>query len=404
MNSFYLRVDPSPDNTIWVDSFQLEEGTATDYDPGIQIGLELSAEAVARRGIYQKGEMIAVRAFVRSSEVFANAMRLTLKGLSSDRSVLFSKNLDVPAGTAQSSFDVNAAAERAGVIDLSVSLAAAASPEKILATSEWKCLVIDGPSVLSKNPLVGMDDEAYWKQVNFRQASEAFERMTGAGFIRLFSSAQTPRPMMNLPETGSEFIQLAKAGLAPHKAAGRNVMIEIAPDLESPLSFKTMIKEKRGVTAEEKAVEIPKFAAKVGAYVKLMAGELQTIQILNEPNIWLISGVKVMPAELYAEILKAVATEVRAANKNVKIAANMNGIDFDFVEKLLKLGAAQHFDVMTFHSYRAGPENPPIFEDVVKLRALLDGTKKGIPLYNDEQYYGVRNGIAQMEWDRNYFS
>lgn len=404
LNSIYLRVDPSPDNTIWVDSFQLEEGTATDYDPGLQIGLEPSADGIAKRAIYKKGESVNLKVFARSSEAFVNGMRLTLKGLSPDRSVLFSKNFDVPSGKTEVGFDVSFPAERAGVCDLSLGLSSAGSGEKTLLTSEWKCLVIDGPLEVPKNPLVGMDDEAYWKQANYRQASESFEAMTGVGFIRLFSSAQTPRPMNVLPETGTEFIQLAKAGMAPHRAAGRNVMVQIAPDLDSPLGFKLMMKEKRTVTAAEKAVEIPRFARKVGDYVKLMAGDIHMIQILNEPNIWLVGGVKVMPAELYAEVLKAVAAEVRTANPSVKVAANMNGIDFEFVEKLLKLGAAESFDVMTFHSYRAGPENPPIFEDVVKLRALLDGAKKGIPLYNDEQYYGVRNAIAQMEWDRNYFS
>ena len=398
-NSFYIRIDPR--STVWLDSVQLEEGVATDYDPGMQAGIEPSVAS----GIFQKNAPASIAVSARSPKDFSEPHVLTLKSFGTDGAERWTRTVEVTGNDASKAIGIPS--DMAGVVDLSLTLASRAAPKHILASTEWRAVIIDGDFALPLNPYLGLDTAPAWSPMASLLSEEELARGFGAGMGRSFFSTSSGWPVglrTNTSVKNQEHITALREAYGVLSKAGKSVMIVFDAGRDNPLTLRYMSRNGKLIPIEEREAAIPEFAARMALWVTALSNELAVAEIFNEPNIWIVGGEKGMPPELYVKVLQAVHKAVRAVNTSVKLAANINGIDMEYTDKFLKLGGANSIDVFTVHPYRATAENPPLFEDYRRLRAMLDKAKPGIPVVNSEQYFGVRNPIYQGEYDRNYFS
>lgn len=398
-NSCYIRIDAR--STVWIDSFQFEEGPATEYDPGVQAGIEPAVPS----GIFQKNTPAAVVLSARNLKGSSGPHVLTLMNIGPDGSERWVRTVEVTGDS--SSAAVTIPSDMAGVVDLSLTLTARAAPKNVLASAEWRAVIIDGDLALPPNPYFGLDTAPAWSPMASLLSEEELASGFGAGMGRSFFSTTSGWPVglrTNTSVRNPEHIAVLREAYGVLSKAGKSVMIVFDAGRDNPLTLRYMSRNGKLIPIEEREAAIPEFASRMALWVTALSNVLDVAEIFNEPNIWIVGGEKGMPPELYVNVLAAVHKAVRAVNTSVKLAANINGIDFEYTQKFLALGGANYIDVFTVHPYRTTAENPPLYEDYRRLRAVLDKAKPGIPVVNSEQYYGVRNPIYQGEYDRNYFS
>jgi len=398
-NSCYLRFDPL--STVWLDSVQLEESEkATVYTAGTQVGLE----PVAATGVYQQGKPAEIKVYGQTGAEAEGGQVLTLRGRDVYGNELWSRSQKIEGGKAFSRV-MTVPSERCGVVDLSVTLASVTAPEKVLAASEWRLAVVNGDIALPPNPLFGADTDLCWHPEARVAADEATTALFGAGFGRtFFPPAWYPGDCSSFDPNEPGQVRSLRTRLDSGRKSDKAVIVVMAPAHDSPLNLREMKKQGRIPSAAELEPAIEAYAALVATNIRAMEGRLKIVEVLNEPNIWIVGGKNAMPPETYIKVLAKVHNVVRSTDQKTRLAANVNGIDLGYLGRLMELGAGKYIDVVTVHPYRNSAENPPLFEDYRKLRALLDRARPGIPVINSEQYYGVRNLIYQHEFDRNYFA
>lgn len=135
------------------------------------------------------------------------------------------------------------------------------------------------------------------------------------------------------------------------------------------------------------------------------AGRVKHWELWNEPNIaqfW--KPAKPSPAD-YVALVKLTAPEIRKAVPDaVLIGGAYAGIPMAYIKGCLEAGMAEHIDKLSYHPYRPAPESGYEAE-VAALRKLLDGTKKGIGLWQGENGCPSKGGkgstgaLANLEWD-----
>lgn len=146
--------------------------------------------------------------------------------------------------------------------------------------------------------------------------------------------------------------------------------------------------------------------------VKPLKKEIKYWEILNEPNLWrfkkgLKKGSLSVPAIKYFKILKTAYEAIKSVDPDLQVVGGaVNKIDWDWIEKLLQLGGAKYMDVFSFHPYRSTPDQPNVYPELIKLRALLDKYGFKGPMINSEQYFAADlyfgRGSAQ-ETRRGYY-
>lgn len=108
-------------------------------------------------------------------------------------------------------------------------------------------------------------------------------------------------------------------------------------------------------------------------------GRIWHWEIWNEPNIFFWQGDK----ELYAELLKRAYQTIKEIDPNIQVLGiSTAGIDFDFIEKMIKLEAP--FDILTIHPYRAFLKEKEFINDLQRAekQILQNGVKR--PIWNTE--------------------
>ncbi|MCK6489506.1 MAG: hypothetical protein L6R48_14490, partial [Planctomycetes bacterium] len=287
---------------------------------------------------------------------------------------------------------------RRGVHELAAELVAADDGE-LLAEAAYRLLVADPAEPVVPHPLIGIDTYMLSGSYAGVARSETLAAGLGAGFARSFFKTNNGARAA-LPADGDEFLAYAADLLDPAFQRHKPLMMAVDPPGGSPLSIRRWRQQN---AIPERAVleaEIPHLAARCARIAAAMRGRVVSLEVLNEPNIWIIDGRLGMPAELYARVLAACAPGIRAAG--LRVAANVNGIDRAYIQELLAAGAGAHIDELTVHPYRATPENPAIYEDLRRLRAVVDAVRPGLPIINSEQYYLVLDRYSEHEHDRNY--
>lgn len=392
--SIYVRIDPHAD--LWVDSLQLEEGeAATPFAAGAQVGVTVEhPDMVAAPG--------EVRLTVRVAQDTAAPARLRVRAEDVRGAVLWSAERDAgPVGPQGCTLALPAAIGRLGVAAVRAELAAAGGAT--LAASQARVLVADPAAPRVANRLIGIDNSPLQHGLAQAGQLERWSDLLGTGCSRLFFL--TLHGMRHrLDEDGPEYLALAAELLAPELNRRRPLTVCLEPDEDSPLNLHAMRKDKAPIAdpAVERA-EIARYAERAGRIAAAMRGSVSCIELLNEPNIWIVDGVRTMPADRLARVVAAAAPAIRAAAPGMQVAANINGIDPAYVDAFLAAGGAGAIDRLTVHPYRAGAEQPPLYEDLRRLRAVVDRRRPGLPIESTEQYFlSVEDGFACEELGRNY--
>ncbi|MBI4979438.1 MAG: carbohydrate binding domain-containing protein [Spirochaetes bacterium] len=397
-NTVYLRID-SQDNTVWVDAAQLEKGDMTAYEPGVQAGIVSKNE----RGLFSLGKPEDA-AVVLNTGGIAQAFTVSLTARDAVSNIIWKK--DIPFAAAADGFStipLRLENKTLGVTEVSAVVTAAAG-DAPLSVNKWRYCVIDGSAETTRqNPLFGTENIIGGNPEWLEDFNERMANAAGSGFSRVFI-------WHGNGEDGADPATLAmlKRQLMRKKAGGKTVMICIG----KPKGAKIDPGQKFDEEPSEALVndEITRFALYAGKLASALTDTVDYYQLLNEPNIWYArsgtkKGLRLMAADRYIRFVAAGSAAVRAAYPKARIAANINGIDLTYSDAFFAAGGAKHIDAFTFHSYRGAPENPAVYEDIRRLRTLVDKYAKGMPIFNDEQYFGVRDMIAHSgEDDRDYYS
>lgn len=376
-----VRLDPSV--ALQVDSFQLEAGeVATNYAAGDQLGLEV----LAPQGLAQPGTLpLRLRARLEASRTCkARMSACDVRG-----NLLACETLSLgPVGPDGIELAWTPLLTRLGVVRLRAELVAEGSGA-VLAAGEARTL-ITGTAATPANPMIGVDNQPL--RLSGRRAAQV-ERLAaevlGAGSTRVFfESVAGVRKTM--AEDGPAYLALAKILLGPETQHRRPVTVCLDPDSASPLFLRNLRKAGAVPSDEQAAPAITAFALRAGRVAAGMGRTITTIELLNEPNIWDVNGAMGMPPARYARLVTEAAAAIRAAAPGMLVAANINGIDLPYVTAFLKAHGGDAIDLLTVHPYRTTPELPPIHDDLLRLRHIIDGFRPGLPMASTEQYYGSR--------------
>ncbi|MBI4976532.1 MAG: hypothetical protein HZC28_03575 [Spirochaetes bacterium] len=396
-NTIYIRID-SQDNTLWVDAVQIERGEMTGYDSGIQCGILMQS----KDGLFPFGKQQQCMVAIAASGGIVRPIVASIAARDVLSNLIWKKDVAITATKDElTTMPLTLENTTLGVHEVTITTAYPGGPP--LSKNAMRYCVIDGTAQTTRlNPLFGSENvigrmPGWLEEWNERMAAAA-----GAGFSRVFA-------WQSEVDDGADAatVTLLKNQLARKKASGKSVMLCMGLPKKTSIGAMKIDEEPNEALVAE---EIARYSAYTGKLARGLSGTVDYFQLLNEPNIWYArsgakKGLRLMSAERYIRFIAAGAAAVRAAAPQAKIAANINGIDIEYTEKLFAAGAAKYIDVFTFHPYRQFPESSPVYEDIRRLRTLIDRYAPQMPIINDEQYYGVRDMIAHSgEPDRDYYS
>ncbi|MEK6793578.1 MAG: sugar-binding protein [Spirochaetota bacterium] len=397
-NTVYIRIDSS-DNTVWVDAVQIEKGDMTAYQSGLQAGILTKNEL----GLFQLAKPEEVSVALASSGGIARDVTVSLVSRDVQSNVLWKKDIPFAATKDELSLKPLMLDNSAlGVFETTITVAVPG--ETPLSVNSWRACVISGaPESAKQNALFGTENTIGGTPAWLEEWNERMANIAGSGFSRVFIWQGTV-------DDGADPVVLErlKMQLARKKASGKIVMICVGTPRGAKIHHAQPLND--DITETMVNEETALYAAHAGKIAAALTDTVDYYQLLNEPNIWTAhsgskKGTRFLPAERYQRFIRAGAAAVRAAYPKAKIAANINGIDVNYVDALFAADAAKSIDAFTFHSYRMAPENPSVYDDIKRLRVIIDKYAKGMPLYNDEQYFGMRDMIAHSgEDDRDYYS
>lgn len=397
-NSLYIRFD-SQDNTLWVDAVQIEKGDMTGYQSSVQAGILAKNEL----GLFTQGRPEDVSVVLASAAGIPRDVIVSLVSRDVQSNVLWKK--DIPFSASKDERLVkNITLENTALGVFETTLSVGTPGEVPLSVNTWRACVISGePGSAKQNALFGTENTVGGTPAWLEEWNERMANVLGSGFSRVFIW-QGPGGDGADPEVLSRL----KMQIARKKASGKSVMICIGQPKGAHIEPGHPLDA--DITEALVSEELARYAAYAGKIAAALTDTVDHYQLLNEPNIWSArsgskKGTRLMPAERYQRFIAAGAAAVRTAYPKAKIAANINGIDVNYVDALFAAGAAKSIDAFTFHSYRMAPENPSVYDDIKRLRTVIDTYAKGMPIFNDEQYFGVRDMIAHSgEDDRDYYS
>lgn len=395
-NSVYIRID-SVDNTVWFDAAQLEQGEMTGYEASLQAGVETSNPL----GRYTLGKSENISIVVSGTGGVPKPLTVSLSARDMFSNTIWKKEIAVsPSKNERILTPLTLENHSLGVME--VTAVVSLTGERPLSANAWRYAVIDAGEA-RQNPLFGTENVFGRSPLWLEEWNERMANTLGSGWTRVF--------LWDGPGElglGGETLAIYKRQLGIKKASGKMLMICL--DLPKEAKINPGLKYDNEITEAEVNEDLASGAERAKKIASELKDTVDYYQILNEPNIWTArtgskKGMRLMPPERYLRFLALQTAAIREVYPKAKCAANINGIDLNYVEALFALGAAKYIDAFTFHSYRQAPENPPVYDDIKRLRALIDKYAKGMPIFNDEQYFGVRDQVAHTgEDDRDYYS
>ena len=178
------------------------------------------------------------------------------------------------------------------------------------------------------------------------------------------------------------------------------------------------------------AAELAEFAQYVTAVVGRYKGDIAYWELGNETQ--LISG---MTPEYYAALLVTAYDAAKAADPEARIGISLASVDVDYIKRMIKAGAADHFDFLIVHPYElAGTLNDgqePLYMHMVptirQMLADVNPAKVNVPIWITEvgeaatpgnlpelanqaqalwKIYtmGIAQGVAVVDWFEAYES
>lgn len=143
----------------------------------------------------------------------------------------------------------------------------------------------------------------------------------------------------------------------------------------------------------------------IGKIAERYRDRVQHWEIWNEPNITAFWKPNEPNPIEYAEFVKITAPEIRRRiPKAIIIGGAIAGMHnaFDYLERCLDSGMAQHINTLSYHPYRSVPEDN--YEvDVRALRSLIARYKTGVGLWQGENGAPSQNSgigaLSDLDWN-----
>lgn len=386
-NSVYFRLD-TWDNTVWIDAVQLEKGDKeTPYECGLQAGILTDSKT----GLFTRGKNETITVALTGTGGVPKPVNVELTARDVSSNVLWQKRLNVlPTKNELITQPITIENNKLGVMEINAEVK---SGNESISLNRCRYCVVDGtPESARLNPLFGTENIIGGGTLWHEEMNELLANDAGSGFTRVFLGENHWTR-----DNADQLLEKAHQGLLRKKKSGKITMLLIDPLPGSKILPDNTYDEE--LSEEVVKSEIQNFAKHAANVASKLNDSVDYYQLVNEPNIWHArkgkkQGMKLVPPERYVEYVRAGSEAIRKVYPQAKIAANVNKIPLDYTEKLFEAGIAKYIDVFTFHPYQATPETPPLYDDILKLRRLIDRYAKGLPIINDETYFGLRNLIG----------
>jgi Carbohydrate family 9 binding domain-like/Carbohydrate binding domain len=407
LNSFYVRLD-NYNCCVWLDSIKLEKGELSDYDFTPQIGFRVSGEY----SILKLNAESKLNVFLQLNKKISG--KLSLKLIASN---IYGKNVwkrVIPLSGLKkglTSLDVNIKNQEKGVIGVRAILLNTSGKE--ISKGFWRYWVIDNKKVVL-NPLFGYENRVAVYPVWAVKKVEKIFSLMGAGFHRNFLWPEKYSP---LNPTDPKVLKYLRNKHSMIIKSGRKVNMTTVGYLykDSLLSHynKKYGTEVCKLTPTEFNKELKKWTDGFAKIIQATSPVITHYEIQNEINLHRIKKFKNAPSDghvimnpkRYVQMLKKAREIIAKFSLQSKIGVNLCRIDMPYLRKLVNAGALKYIDFFSFHSYQGTPESPPVIKQIAELKKFLNHYRKNIPIFNSEQYFGVRSYLnVWSEYGKVYYS
>ncbi|MBC2602746.1 sugar-binding protein [Puniceicoccus vermicola] len=395
-DKFYARFDG---RQVLLDNVQLEEGDLSEYDAGIlQAGLVSSSRNFFLQGeqnpelnlkiLANSQKYDSVRAFVVVRDAWGNSVG--------------SSQFNVEIGEGENVVPLSLPGESLGVFDIEAKVEDFVGNLLVRCESRYAVLqearfsddpigIFSSAIEIPKLPDWMIAEElTVWRMLGVQSFRSFFNHGNQEGLTTNSDLIESIRRRLELQMEGGMTSALFCVGVIPHSIRSEVLDAEI---LSNEL--------------------LSQYTEYLRGVVTPLRGQVKYWEILNEPNIWRYrsgpkQGVKTMPPEKYAQILKVSYETIKEIDPQLQVVGGcLNGADFSYLQEFLDLGGSEYMDVFSYHSYRASPDLPDVYADLLRFKNMLSSAGFTGPVINSEQYFGADKFIMaahDSEAIRNYFS
>lgn len=154
-----------------------------------------------------------------------------------------------------------------------------------------------------------------------------------------------------------------------------------------------------------------KFEAYVRQRIRAFRGAVQVLELFNEPELWRYQdgpkkNMPNMPIANVVEYYRIARKVMTEEAPEMKLAGPVAWKEYG--ERFLKAGGGKYIDIFAFHAYNETPDMLGVWQQLVRFRELIRRyAGKELPLWNTEQYYGIKDSTVNdndPEWTRSYFA
>lgn len=392
----YARFDG---DDMLLDHVQLELGELSDYQaPEFEAGFLATPDNVFVQG--RTPPELALKVVDRRPQPGGLTAQLSARDAWGQE--LWTQSLPCPAAPAGLALPVHLPDRRLGVFDLEARFVAADGLVAGATATRFAVVLPPASRPAAGLPLFGVCYETCylpnWMIVN----EMPLLRTMGAGLGRLFLKNQ----VWESPDLPQDYLDSIRERAERQRQGGFDALIACYNNIPKDLNDRI-----RNATTVSDA-DLNRYAEYLRAIVVPLQKQIRYWEIANEPNLWRFydgprKGERNMPPAKYLQLLKAAHRTIKAIAPDLQVVGVcLNGADFAYLEELMDLGAAPYMDAFSYHSYRAAPEVPDTYRDLVAFRKILDTRGFRGQLINSEQYYAANKFImhgSDEESSRYYY-
>lgn len=390
----YVRFDG---RNVLIDQIQLELGDLTDYQlPETEIGFVTASDNIF---IQHKEPAEMTLKIVRKNQM-QQKLRIDLSVRDSWGKKVWEQTVTVDPSSPVTVLPVKLTNSKLGVFELEAK--ASDDQGRLISIGQSRYAVIMPPVPEPPGlPLFGVCYETCYLPQWIIKQEIPLMRMMGTGINRFFlkNQAWQSLPPENYIDSIRQRCEVEiQGGLKDLMACFNNIPKDI---IERVLNDDVI----DGQTLK-----------RYGEYLKSVVVPLQHQikywEITNEPNLWRHregprKGEKTMPPAKYVQLLQTAYLAIKEVNPQLQVVGVcLNGNDFAYLEEIMKLGAGKYMDIFSFHSYRASPDLPDVYNDLCAYQKILDRYDFHGPMINTEQYYAANKFImhgSDEESSRDYY-
>lgn len=382
---------------VLIDNIQLEEGALSEFEaPAVEAGFVTPSSNVFGRD----GKPPQLDLKVTSHRDESRQLSAELSAWDAWGKSVWTATIPLKLSGAESIFPVSLFFEKLGVFTLKARLVDAEGAP--VAACESRYAIVDPPAFAGKGLSVfGVNYEICSLPLWLIKEEMPIWRSMGADLNRFFL-----RNRFYSPEPPEDYVNLLRAQCRVQIAAGMEDLMACFNNIPEPLRARILDHE----TLDEKT--LAEYAAYLRGIVEPLKTEIRFWEIANEPNLWRHKdgpqkGLKTMPPAKYVKLLEASYKTIKEIDPDLKVVGIcLNGNDFSYLEECMRLGAGRFMDAFSFHSYRASPDVPDVFNDLTAYREILDRYGFRGPMLNTEQYFAANKFMlhgSDEESRRHYY-